>query len=457
MKKLFACLMVLALLCLTACGNMSSVRCTDDVMVYGDMKAKDPLRICIDMYHAASFGYEGMEEFLERLNGLVGLSDVIIECIPSDQDENGRLQETSVRAAALDRIRAEIMAGEGPDVFIMEYRYMIDRLSYEVDYGKTNCLFKYPEKAMENGIFLPLDEYMENSTQLTEWDKQIEAVLAAGQNDEGQQIIPLNYSFPLLAYPKTTGEHIPDKKYTWDDMLTHPDLLPYSLDLANFGFLNTRDNEWSQPSADLVHVLGTYADFEKEELLITEEELLKTVREILSFEQKDQYESVEQAEEIEIDTYYLRDERYNKPMTFMPYYSRNGGVTAEIYAFAAVNRNTKRPEDAFKVIDLLMSKEFQRTSRLYHEVICLNSLPLHEELFQKTTPLGGMQSSMTDENFAAFSAVRAQLTDAVFESEGVFMLQMMLSHCMHASEKGERTVEEIVHEYYIDLERRMRE
>ena len=37
------------------------------------------------------------------------------------------------------------------------------------------------------------------------------------------------------------------------------------------------------------------------------------------------------------------------------------------------------------------------------------------------------------------------------------MLQRMLSDCMHASEKGEKTVEEIVHEYYIDLERRMRE
>jgi len=454
-KKIIACLMVLVLLCLTACGNMSSVRCADDVMVYGDTKAKDPLRVCIDMYHGSgSAETELMTEFLERLNGLVELSDVIVEWIPSNQDGNGRLLDSSVRAAALDRIRAEIMAGEGPDVFIMEYTGATDPLTHMLDPDKTNCLFKYPEKAMENGVFLPLDEYMENNTQLTEWDKQIEAVLAAGQNDEGQQIIPLNYSFPLLAYPKTAGEHIPDKKYTWNDMLTHHDLLPYSRDLANFGWLH---DEWATSTADLIHVIGTYADFEKEELLITEEELLKTVREILSLEQKDTYESLDKAEEIDVSIYSLRDDHFNIPMTFMPFYSRNGGVTAEIYAFAAVNRNTKRPEDAFKVIDLLMSKEFQRTSRLYNEVINLHSLPLHEELFQKSTPIAGGQSSMTDENFAAFSAVRAQLTDAVFESEGVFLFNRVLWDCMDASVNGEKTVEEIVHEYYIDLERRMRE
>ncbi len=455
MRKLIACLMVLVLLCLTACGSGGFANHGKNVMVYGKSETKDPLRICIDMYHGSSSPeVEIMEEFLERLNGIAGLSDVVIEYIPSDQDGNGRLRDASVRSAALDRIRAEIMAGEGPDVFIMEYTSATDPLTYMVDSNKTNCLFKFPEKAMENGVFLPLDAYMENNTRLTEWNKQIEVVLAAGRNEEGQQIIPLNYGFPLLAYPKSEGEHIPDKQYTWDDMLTHPDLLPFSLDLANFGWF---DHEWCLSNADLVHVIGTYADFEKEELLITEEELLKTVREIMSLEKKDTYESVDKAEEIDTSIYLMRDEHFNNPMTFMPFYSRNGGVTAEIYAFAAVNRNTKRPEDAFKVIDLLMSKEFQRTSRLYNKVICLNSLPMHEELFQKSTPLGGGQDSMTDENFAAFSAVRAELTDAVFESEGVFMLDGMFSDCIHASENGEKTVEEIVHECYTDLERRVRE
>ncbi len=463
-KRILTCLLVFVLLFLTACS--STGKCADDILVYGDTKSRDPLRICVDLVHGGSPDTEVMDDFLYRLENTAGISDVIIEYIPSQYTSGwGIKEDNSIRATAMDRIRAEIMAGGGPDVFIMQYHSYVDReLDGAINYDKTNCLFKYPEKAMENGLFLPLDELIENNTVLTEWDKLTQPVLEAGRNEEGQQIVPLNYQMPLLCYPKSVWEHIPDKKYTWNDMLTNPELLPYSLDMANFGqtaeLMGSTETVFTEGSLmGLGLLFGDIADYENEEMTVTEEEIVNTVEQILSLEQKDSYEDIEQAEEIEIGEVDMSSEHFNKPMTFLPLYNMDGGVTVEIEKYAAVNRNTKRPEDAFKVIDLLMNKNFQQTSFLYNRLICPGySMPLHEELFQESTPVGGMNRYMLDSNFAAFSKVREQITDAYFQSEGSKILKDVLSQCRSRnSNESDKTVEEIVHETYRDLERRVRE
>lgn len=56
------------------------------------------------------------------------------------------------------------MSGGGPDAFIMSNNYGDEN-------EQKSSLFKYPQKSMEMGLFLSLDEYMENNTQFTEWDK----------------------------------------------------------------------------------------------------------------------------------------------------------------------------------------------------------------------------------------------------------------------------------------------
>lgn len=52
-------------------------------------------------------------------------------------------------------------------------------------YGDAHAIFNYPEKSMDVGLFLPLDEYMEKNTRFTDWDAQTQAVLRAGRRDEG--------------------------------------------------------------------------------------------------------------------------------------------------------------------------------------------------------------------------------------------------------------------------------
>ncbi len=50
---------------------------------------------------------------------------------------------------------------------------------------------------MENRLFLPLDDYIEKAEYM-EWDKFLPVIMDAGKNAEGQQIIPLSYTFSAL-------------------------------------------------------------------------------------------------------------------------------------------------------------------------------------------------------------------------------------------------------------------
>ncbi|MBP3704835.1 MAG: hypothetical protein J6I98_04790 [Clostridia bacterium] len=114
------------------------------------------------------------------------------------------------RANALKRLRTEIMAGEGPDVFIM---------LCAGGFNSGEAFFQVPEKAMKNGLFLPLYEYLENA-QFMEWDKQTAVIMAVGRDEYGQQLLPMAYTLPLTYYRASDIESVkPGAETTWDDML----------------------------------------------------------------------------------------------------------------------------------------------------------------------------------------------------------------------------------------------
>ena len=119
MKKYFAVVLAVLLVFLTACGNMSTQKCDEDVMTFGEAETRDPLRICVDLGGSnMDLNYEAMREFESALKGTAGLTDFVIEYVPSPYMEGGRMPEDlSVRASAIDRLRVEILSGNGPDEF----------------------------------------------------------------------------------------------------------------------------------------------------------------------------------------------------------------------------------------------------------------------------------------------------------------------------------------------------
>lgn len=456
LKRALAMVLAAALLLtlFSGCGKETGVK------VLGDTKSRDPLRICIDLQEARTSKNENLEvavnDFLISLEQTAGLTDVVAEIIPGNYiGHDGHTVPATVRATTVDRLRVEIMSGGGPDVFIMAYSVTSGVTGWE--YDKGDILFKHPEKIMANGIFLPLDDYMENNTRFAEWDKFPQAVLDAGRNKEGQQIIPLTYTLPMLYIPKSAFDYTPDRELYWDDMLRDPVLSPVAKELATCYTVDEifDGEEIGAIEPYLEYVLGDLADFETETLSFTEEELLVRVNEILAVDRAECYREITDAKVIEPGVN-MSHRYFGRPMTMVPLYSDDGGITARIQNYAAVNRNTKKPEEAYAVIDLLMSKNMQMNKPLYSQVLYwFGGIPLHEDLFLEDTPLGRWDY-LTEENHQELSELRGQITHANFKSELTYMVNDILSDCACADAIG-KTVEELVHEGYVELQRRLRE
>ena len=436
MKKLTALLLVFLLLLLTGCRNTEYLR--------GDVENKDALRVYIDAGYTDDNPRKliDIDDFMLSVKDSGGLENVVFEVIPSSGVE---------RSAAIARLRTEMMAGGGPDVFITE-------AGLETDFSKT--LFPYPEKVMESGLFLPLDEYMEKNTEFTEWDKQQPVVLAAGRNREGQQIIPLSYTFPVQVCLAANFTMEPrEEPITWQDTLTDPALSEVYArfnDCAEISETYRVDlGQWETSKGTrpyFSYILGELADYEKEELLFTEEELYERIQEILPLWENTVYDPLSSFKDDLMGYPFVQK---GAPLTFMPMYSDDGGVSVTIKSYAAVNRNTKYPEEAFRVIDVLLRKHTQLTKSLYTDGLChFTAIPLYDEAFHSDSPFRHFHS-FSDESYESFCAVKEQITSAHFYTTLDYDLGMLLYQCLNAENPDD--IKYLVHAAYESMQRKVRE
>ena len=412
-------------------------------MCYGDPDAKDSLRILVDLLQDDILEKENLYNFAFSLQESGGLENFIIEVLP----DTGAERETAVA-----RLRTEIMAGTGPDVFIIA----------------SDGLIPYPEEAMENGVFLPLDTYMENSSRFTNWDDQQQTVLAAGRNEEGQQIIPLSYTFPVTVYPQQTLEvDKPDTLLTWNDTLTDPDwkdIYAYINDLRDESLVIDFDGaaRWYIGSTpDLEYVVGRIADYKEEELLVTEEELLQRIKEILAL--REEAPITQDLGTAPYREYYMSEDvsnkQYNVPITILPMYSDDGGVTVTVNNYAAINRNTRQPEKAYTVIDILMRESTQLGTNFYANDICCGanpygSIPLSNNAFHPDHPF--RLYYLDDTSFEELTDIKEQITAVNFDTPLITDLAKLFHECVAAHEANQ-PIDGIVHEVYVQMQRKLRE
>lgn len=423
-----------------------------------------PLRICID-FDFINYGTNSVKRTVYDLENTMittlGLTDYEIEYIPAVGAE---------RSTALDRIRTEIMSGKGPDVFIVGCPGANSKSM------PSESLFNMPEKSMELGLFLPLDEYIENA-QYAEWDKFTKSVMDAGKNEEGQQLIPLTYTLPSALYRKSDFEYTPDYDMTWEEMLASEELYDAAvrlgdcfsnIDYVEAGYMTRIDN-----------ILGELADYEQEELAFTEETLLKHVSEMIELshitvkENRDEREyRTESSLGIGFNVVYgsgvanynssseqMKGLTYEDELTIVPLYSDKGGCTAIVKAFAAVNRNTKRAQDAFNVIDCLMMTNKQRYSELYscfiYPSFLEGGLPMNEELMK--LPVHQMSvTNMPDATYESLCEARNQINCVQFGSELNTILKDMMLDSFEAYLSGE-DYSEIIHSSYTAMKQMLSE
>ena len=398
-----------------------------------DASGKDALRVCFDSNDIATTE-AAMYDFLSSFKRTTGIENVEIECLPRAGVE---------RETAIKRMRTEIMSGSGPDVFLV-------RCS-----SADNALFPYPEKVMEAGLFLPLDEYMENSTEFTEWDKQQQVVLAAGRNEEGQQIIPLTYTCPIQIHLKSELDvDKPDRLLTFDEALSDPEWSSVYMeffDCRDVFSVGSGELKKAYCQAYLQYILGKSADFVSEELSFTEEELLATIEQILALSEDSPLEETEYDETLLSASV----SKYNVPITILPLYSKDGGVTVSVDSIAAINRNTKKPDEAYKFLDFFMREQTQLNSDVYEGFYLFEGIPPYDDAFSENAPYN-RQFYLQEEAFTELTEFKEQISAVNFESELSKDLCDLMWECWCADEVG-LPLEKIVHEAYIQMQRKVRE
>ena len=191
-----------------------------------DKSSLPQLSVLVDL---PSAGSGSVDDFFSYVPGNGKSFLIITETLPPEGQE---------RSAALTRIRTEILAGKGPDVFICT--------CWVPGFGEEG-LFKFPNQAMENRIFLPLDDYISGAKYM-EWDRLLPVVMEAGRGQEGQMLLPLAYRFDVFLLDRDRFSSSVEFPATWDELAESGDKLARSL----AGYVTPYD------------MMGELADYDKD-------------------------------------------------------------------------------------------------------------------------------------------------------------------------------------------------
>lgn len=315
-------------------------------------KGDGPLRILLDVDEETRYSRTGavVEELLEEIADQGGPADVEVEYLP---------RTGTKRKNAIDHLRTEIMAGSGPDLFVISE-------DYGGGEGEDGPLFPFPEKSALNGLFMPLDRYIDNA-EFAMWDSFNETVMEAGRTGRGQMLAPLSYTFPVTCFPRMEVSHAHSKDLTWDDMLEDESLIMRAAAASETGSRRNMIRALDAPDFD--GIFGKTADYKAEELLFTEEELIEYTHKQLELYGQDPEAFAE------LPVYFHtwahpwfygggETKGHVHPyipkgddLTVIPQYNKNGGVTATVFHYACVNANSRRGEDAFFVLDYILSRD----------------------------------------------------------------------------------------------------
>ena len=367
----------------------------------------NPLRVLIDAECAVGVVGLNMNGIGDRLVSNIKLSggeigEVEFEYLPKEGEE---------RAAALTHMRTEVMTGKGPDLFICACAKAQE---------ETQPLFRYPNQLLNQKLFLPLDDYFA-SAQFTDFDKLLPIAMEAGRNEEGQQLVPLAFTLPITVFRKSEVQHEHSKIMTRAEQVAGDDIQKLSAAVndpsSRFRSAGFRD----------------LADYEKETLHFSEEELLSYLvgYRSLASEQEglnvpDYFSTdltVDFVDSSDISVTYFGNEhhgglRNSDAFTMVPLYSNEGGYTAYITSFAAINRNTEKPGEAFLLLDYLLSPAGAR-SELYNILVDFVGMPVHMDLGTEENPIAatnGKKWCLSQENYEEYCDLRDNISAMRFST-----------------------------------------
>ena len=248
--------------------------------------------------------------------------------------------EEARRETELTRLRTEIMAGEGPDAFVLN-TYMPGVLD------PLEPLFPNVEKSMYSHLFLDVEEMVQNS-EIVALDSCNQTVMDVGVTGDGRFLLPLTYTFSGIMVDRSALED-PDYTFSTLDQLLQSDQETLK-GLFSYSTLGMFPN-----------CLGLLADYQGQNLLVTSESLQTAIEQGESFAayQDEQYSGSTArlgglaASWSDWMNLPYEETAYN----VYPIPNPEGGVTAAVTMYAAINRNASHPQEAFALIEQLFREE----------------------------------------------------------------------------------------------------
>lgn len=344
---------LLVLLALGACQEKAQLPTT--TIFTGSGEVELPL-VTLLVDSGYSVESENIRNFLDTVPGSDRDFHVEIEVLPNTSSGEMRDQQ-------LQRIRTAVMAGKGPDIFLTDafVNVVVDAEIDQWGVAGKGPLFNFPAQAMENRLFLPLDNYIANA-RFMEFDELNPQIMALGRNQEGQQLLPMAFDFAVGTYvPSDYG--LPEER---------PKNRQEMLDSGCPSLCFTAQGGWGRT---LLDIFPEAIDQESGHPGFTEEELLEQAMEYWEQQHTDwgwgpgvfRFGADPSNGSGSISSYIL-DEPPGENAVLTPAYNQNHGVTAYVTMFAAINRNASYPDYAFAVLDKLMSRTEMNEQRIYRGI-----------------------------------------------------------------------------------------
>lgn len=287
---------------------------------------------------------QDMEELLDYLSAIGVETEYELLVLPS---------RTEDREAELTRLRTEIMAGGGPDAFVLGAVLP----GTMMDEGKSQePLFPNVEKSMYSHLFLDLEDMAQNS-EIVDLESCNQVVMDVGVTSQGRFLLPLTYTFSALLFDRSA---LNDPDYTFSTL----EELLQSGEEALKGVM-----AWNTLGL-FPNCLGLLADYEGQNLLVTQESLQAAVEQADAFValQDEAYDTRELAYAglgIPVSWNTLSGlQREETAYAVFPIPDQEGDVIAAVTTYAAINRNTEHPQEAFALIEQLFREELATQSSL---------------------------------------------------------------------------------------------
>lgn len=332
MKKVGMLCLSILVLCwgLLGCTNGEEIPSASGVSSETASEEGGPVVICAD----ESFR-EDLKELISYLAATGNETEYELLVLPDDTED---------REPELTRLRTEIMAGKGPDAFV---------LNSPIPGTVTNSgeilepLFPNVEKSMYSHLFLDVEEMVQNS-EIVALDSCNQTVMDVGVTGDGRFLLPLTYTFSGIMVDRSALED-PDYTFSTLDQLLQSDQETLK-GLFSYSTLGMFPN-----------CLGLLADYQGQNLLVTSESLQTAIEQGESFAayQDEQYSGSTArlggltASWSDWMNLPYEETAYN----VYPIPNPEGGVTAAVTMYAAINRNASHPQEAFALIEQLFREE----------------------------------------------------------------------------------------------------